>query len=119
MPRRNLQPRPPSPRQRRMRTAAAPSLPPTSKLKRSPMAYAHDATPYGHGYPGFFTRWFCSTNHKDIGSLYLIFAVCAGLIGGFMSLLFRIQLSHPGNEFLDHQTYNVIVTAHGLIMIFF
>src|SRR5438874_290154 len=87
--------------------------------KRFPMAYAHDATADGHGYPGFFTRWFCSTNHKDIGSLYLIFAVCAGLIGGFMSLLFRIQLSHPGNEFLDHQTYNVIVTAHGLIMIFF
>src|SRR5947209_12404787 len=83
------------------------------------MAYAHDATADGHGYPGFFTRWFCSTNHKDIGSLYLIFAICAGLIGGFMSLLFRIQLSHPGNEFLDHQTYNVIVTAHGLVMIFF
>ena len=84
------------------------------------MAYAHDATADGHGHaPGFFTRWFCSTNHKDIGTLYLIFAICGGLIGGFMSLLFRIQLSHPGNEFLDHQTYNVIVTAHGLVMIFF
>jgi cytochrome c oxidase subunit 1 len=84
------------------------------------MAYAHDATADLHDHrPGFFVRWFCSTNHKDIGSLYLIFAICAGLIGGFMSLLFRIQLSHPGNDFLDHQTYNVIVTAHGLIMIFF
>ena len=70
--------------------------------------------------PGFFTRWFCSTNHKDSGTLYLIFAIIGGLIGGAFSLIMRIQLSHPGNEFItDHQVYNVIITAHGLIMIFF
>jgi cytochrome c oxidase subunit 1 len=75
----------------------------------------------GHGHtPGFFVRWFCSTNHKDIGTLYIIFAIIGGLIGGAFSLLMRIQLAHPGNEFIsDHQVYNVIITAHGLIMIFF
>ena len=88
------------------------------------MAYQVDADHadhgYGHGTPGFFVRWFCSTNHKDIGTLYLIFAIIGGLIGGAFSLIMRIQLSHPGNEFIaDHQVYNVIITAHGLIMIFF
>jgi cytochrome c oxidase subunit 1 len=80
-----------------------------------------DHADHGHAHvPGFFLRWFCSTNHKDIGTLYLIFAIIGGLIGGFFSLLIRIQLSHPGNEFLaDHQVYNVIITAHGLIMVFF
>jgi cytochrome c oxidase subunit 1 len=75
----------------------------------------------GHGHaPGFFLRWFCSTNHKDIGTLYIIFAIIGGLIGGTFSLLMRIQLAHPGNEFFaDHQMYNVIITAHGLVMIFF
>ena len=83
------------------------------------MAYQAHAD-HGHHVPGFFVRWFCSTNHKDIGTLYLIFAIIGGLIGGFFSLLMRIQLSHPGNEFLaDHQMYNVIITAHGLIMVFF
>src|SRR5271154_6882776 len=82
---------------------------------------AHGDEHYGHGRtPGFFVRWFCSTNHKDIGTLYLIFAIIGGLIGGAFSLIMRIQLSHPGNDFIaDHQVYNVIITAHGLIMIFF
>jgi cytochrome c oxidase subunit 1 len=83
-------------------------------------AQADHAEGYGHGHPGFFVRWFCSTNHKDIGTLYIIFAIIGGLIGGAFSLIMRIQLSHPGNEFIaDHQVYNVIITAHGLVMIFF
>jgi cytochrome c oxidase subunit I len=83
-------------------------------------ADAHGDHGYGHGTPGFFTRWFCSTNHKDIGTLYLIFAIIGGLVGGTLSELMRIQLEHPGNTFItDHQVYNVIFTAHGLIMIFF
>jgi cytochrome c oxidase subunit I len=86
--------------------------------------HAHDHDTHGHDahghYPGFFTRWFCSTNHKDIGTLYIIFAIIAGLIGGAFSVIIRAQLMHPtGGVIEDHQLYNVIATAHGLIMIFF
>jgi cytochrome c oxidase subunit 1 len=70
--------------------------------------------------PGFFTRWFCSTNHKDIGTLYLIFSVVAGVIGGLASMVMRAELQEPGMQILqDGQMWNVFITAHGLIMVFF
>jgi len=72
------------------------------------------------GKPGFFQRWFYSTNHKDIGTLYLIFAIISGLIGGFLSFMMRMELASPGIDFFqnEHQ-YLVYVSMHGLIMIFF
>ena len=75
----------------------------------------HDHTPTG------FRRWAYSTNHKDIGSMYIIFAVIAGVIGGIMSMIMRTELAFPGDSILggDYQMYNVLTTAHGLIMIFF
>jgi cytochrome c oxidase subunit 1 len=99
----------------------------------------------GHGYGshsgglGFFTRWFLSTNHKDIGTLYIIFAIQAGVIGALFSGLIRWELAEPGiqlfthGSILDHLNhmgipflpeatkhgYYVVVTAHALIMIFF
>ncbi|MHC2017786.1 cytochrome c oxidase subunit I [Methylobacterium sp. CM6247] len=70
--------------------------------------------------PPFFQRWFFSTNHKDIGILYLIFAFNAGIIGAFLSYAMRMELEQPGLQYFSNpQTYNVFVTGHGLIMIFF
>lgn len=65
-------------------------------------------------------RWFLSTNAKDIGTLYLMFALFSGLIGTAYSLLIRIELSGPGVQYIaDNQLYNSIITAHAILMIFF
>src|SRR3990167_9108503 len=84
--------------------------------------------------PGFFARWFMSTNHKDIGTLYLIFAIFAGIIGGAISGIMRAELAEPGIQVLgawvelmggesgfdaNLHMWNVFITAHGLIMVFF
>jgi cytochrome c oxidase subunit I len=70
---------------------------------------------------GFFRRWLCSTNHKDIGALYLFASGLIGLIAVILSVIIRAELMTPGDHLLqgNHQLYNVIVTAHGLLMMFF
>ncbi|MGP7982575.1 cytochrome c oxidase subunit I [Rhodoblastus sp.] len=82
---------------------------------------AHDHHDAHHDHkPGFVTRWLFSTNHKDIGTLYLIFAVFGGTVGGILSEIMRAQLMFPGNHVVDSgQEWNTIVTSHGLLMIFF
>lgn len=69
----------------------------------------------------FIKRWVFSTNHKDIGILYIIFGVIGGIVGTSMSVIIRMELGLPGNQILagNHQLYNVLITAHGLLMIFF
>lgn len=75
----------------------------------------HDHAPTG------WRRWLFSTNHKDIGVMYLIFAVIAGIIGTVFSIMLRVELAQPGDQFFngDYQFYNVVLTAHAVIMVFF
>ena len=84
-------------------------------------AAAHAGAHEAHDHkPSFFARWFLSTNHKDIGTLYLLFAFCAGMIGAFLSFGIRMEMEEPGLQYFSNpQTYNVFVTGHGLIMVFF
>jgi cytochrome c oxidase subunit 1 len=107
---------------------------PADALHLEQPGHGHDAEHDAHHTPGFFTRWFMSTNHKDIGTLYLIFAIIAGIIGGSLSGIMRWELMEPGiqvingawpigagtasfDEWAHH--WNVLITAHGLIMVFF
>src|ERR1700674_1967621 len=81
---------------------------------RTERDHGHEHTPYGIG------RWLNSTNHKDIGTMYLLFAIMGGLIGGFLSVVMRMELQEPGLQiFPNGHMYNVFLTGHGLIMVFF
>ena len=90
---------------------------------------AHDDQVHDHVELSFARRWLFSTNHKDIGTLYLIFAIVAGTIGGAISGIMRAELAHPGIQYLtwfthgnldaSYHLWNVFITAHGLIMVFF
>jgi len=85
------------------------------------MADAHATHDHHDHHPTGWRRYVYSTNHKDIGTMYLIVAIVAGVIGGAMSVIFRIELAAPGDGILggDYHMFNVLITAHGLIMIFF
>ena len=101
------------------------------------MAYAQASHGDHDSHPTGWRRYAYSTNHKDIGTMYLVFAIVAGLIGGILSILMRVELQEPGIQIFHglasmvygvdpgvaadagKHMYNVFVTAHGLIMIFF
>jgi len=84
------------------------------------MAHAASTHDAHHDHPTGWRRWVMSTNHKDIGTMYLVFAIVGGLIGALMSIAIRMELQLPGMQvFHDSHQFNVFTTAHGLIMIFF
>src|SRR3546814_4148255 len=71
-------------------------------------------------HPTGWRRWLCSTNHKDIGTLYLALSIASGIVGSLLSVAMRVELAAPGLQYFeDPQLFNVFVSAHGLVMIFF
>ncbi|MEQ1867246.1 MAG: cytochrome c oxidase subunit I [Micropepsaceae bacterium] len=82
-------------------------------------AHGHAHDDHAH-HPTGWKRWVYSTNHKDIGTMYLLFGMIGGLIGGFFSVVMRYEMQTPGLQYVaDGHEWNVIITAHGLIMVFF
>ena len=85
---------------------------------------AHDAAAHddhddhGHAPQSFFQRWFHSTNHKDIGTLYLLFSLLMFFIGGSMAMVIRAELFQPGLQFVSPEFFNQMTTTHALVMIF-
>ncbi len=77
--------------------------------------HGHDA--HGHPYTGIM-RWVTTTNHKDIGTLYLVFALSMFFVGGLLALMLRAELFQPGLQFWNPEFFNQLTTMHGLIMVF-
>ena len=85
--------------------------------KQVPSGDEHGHDDHGHQ-QSFFQRWFHSTNHKDIGTLYLLFSLLMFFIGGSMAMLIRLELFQPGLQFLAPEFFNQMTTTHALVMIF-
>src|SRR5215470_11271115 len=80
----------------------------------------HHDVAHDEEHPTGWRRWVFSTNHKDIGTMYLVFAMIGGVVGGVLSVAMRAELMEPGLQiFGNPEVFNVFVTAHGLIMVFF
>ena len=84
--------------------------------------HGHVAGDHGHddhhGAPHGWRRWVFATNHKDIGTLYLLFAFTMLIIGGVLALLIRAELFQPGLQVVNPELFNQLTTMHGLIMVF-
>ncbi len=83
----------------------------------------HDAHDDHGGYEkpgvwGFIRHWMFTTNHKDIGTLYLLISLVMFFVGGSMALVIRTELFHPGLTFVQPNFFNQMTTMHGLIMLF-
>ena len=79
--------------------------------------HAHDAHDHHHG-PTGWRRWLFATNHKDIGTLYLLFSFTMLMFGGVLALMIRAELFQPGLQLLNPELFNQLTTMHGLIMVF-
>lgn len=85
----------------------------------STVSHAHDHhDDHAHDHPHGWRRWLFATNHKDIGTLYLIFSFVSLMAGGVMALLIRLELFQPGLQFIRPELFNQLTTLHGLVMVF-
>ena len=82
------------------------------------IAHAEDLPRSRHPLIRFILRWVLTTNHKEIGTLYLCLSFTLFLIGGAMAMIFRLELAQPGMQFVTANFYNQLVTVHGLVMVF-
>src|SRR5215471_16202285 len=80
--------------------------------------HAHDHAHHDHGPEKGWRRWLFATNHKDIGTMYLVFSLIMFFIGGTMAMLIRAELFKPGLQLVEPQVFNMLTTMHALIMIF-
>ncbi|WP_374584808.1 cbb3-type cytochrome c oxidase subunit I, partial [Pseudoduganella sp.] len=79
-------------------------------------AHAHDHD-HDHHAPHGWRRWLYATNHKDIGTMYLLFAFAMLMVGGVLALLIRAELFQPGLQIVNPELFNQLTTMHGLIMV--
>ena len=96
---------------------------PSGKAAPQGFVHAEDLAPahhaqHGRAHPHGWRRWLYATNHKDIGTLYLWFALANLMAGGLLAMLIRVELFQPGLQFFQPELYNQLVTMHGLVMIF-
>jgi cytochrome c oxidase subunit 1 len=85
----------------------------------STVSHAHDHhDDHAHDHPHGWRRWLYATNHKDIGTLYLLFSFFSLIAGGIMALLIRLELFQPGLQFIRPELFNQLTTMHGLVMVF-
>ncbi|MGH8620313.1 MAG: cytochrome c oxidase subunit I [Burkholderiales bacterium] len=80
--------------------------------------HGHDHGHDDHGHPTGIKRWLTTTNHKDIGTMYLWFSFTMFLIGGVLALGIRAELFQPGLQFWQPEFFNQLTTMHGVIMVF-
>ena len=78
----------------------------------------HHHDDHAHGPEKGWLRWVVTTNHKDIGTLYLVFALAMFFVGGTMAMIIRAELFEPGMQFVDPQFFNSMTTMHALVMVF-
>jgi cytochrome c oxidase subunit 1 len=89
-----------------------------SSIVHEPAAGGHAHEGHAHHHPSGLMRWITTTNHKDIGTMYLWFSFAMFLVGGAMAMVIRAELFEPGLQVVDPEFFNSMTTLHGLIMVF-
>ncbi|MBT8061885.1 MAG: cbb3-type cytochrome c oxidase subunit I, partial [Gammaproteobacteria bacterium] len=89
-----------------------------SSIADTGITHVHDDHDHDHKPRGFLNRWLFTTNHKDIGTLYLVFSLLMFFIGGSMALVIRAELFVPGLQLVHPEFFNQMTTMHALIMVF-